>query len=62
MKINEVKKLTAQELDTKENELREEYGKLLFKHHIRPLENVSVLKKIKKDIARILTVKNTKNN
>ena len=62
MKIDEVKKLSSEELEKKEIELREEYSKLLFKHHIRPLENVSVLKKLKEDIARILTVRNQITN
>ena len=40
----------------KEAELREELGNLLFQHKLRPLEDTSTLKKIKKDIARIQTV------
>jgi large subunit ribosomal protein L29 len=58
MKIDEVRKLSDQELEKKERELREELGNLTFKHRIRPLEDVSRLKKIRKDIARVLTIRN----
>ena len=44
----------------KEKELREELGNLSFQHKIRPLEDTSRLKQIKKDIARILTISREK--
>ena len=56
MKAEDIRKLTDEELVKKENELREEYGNLAFQHKIRPLEDTSRMKKIKKDIARIQTV------
>ena len=58
MKIDEVRSLASDDLFKKEVELREEYQKLIFKNRIRPLEDSSKLRKIKKDIARLLTVKN----
>ena len=56
MKVEDIRKLTDEEIVKKEKELREEYGNLAFQHKIRPLEDTSRLKKIKKDIARILTI------
>ncbi len=56
MKSSEVRKMSDEELIKKENELREELGNLTFQHRIRPLEDTSRLKKIRKDIARIATI------
>ncbi len=56
MKAEDIRKLSDEELEKKANELREEYGNLSFQHKIRPLEDTSRLKKIKKDIARIETI------
>ena len=56
MKAEEIRKLSDEDLTKKVNELREEYGNLSFQHKIRPLEDTSRLKKIKKDIARIETI------
>ncbi len=56
MKSSEVRNMSDEELIKKENELREELGNLTFQHRIRPLEDTSRLKKIRKDIARIATI------
>ena len=48
--------MATEDLEKKEAELREELGNLIFQHKIRPLEDTSRLKKIKKDIARIRTI------
>ena len=56
MKSAELRKMTSEELSKKERELREELGNLSFQHKIRPLEDTSRLKKIRKDIARIATI------
>ena len=56
MKAEEIRKMSDEDLAKKEGELREELGNLLFQHKLRPLEDTSTLKKIKKDIARIQTV------
>ncbi len=56
MKAEEIRKMSDEDLAKKEAELREELGNLLFQHKLRPLEDTSTLKKIKKDIARIQTV------
>lgn len=56
MKINELRKLSKDEMLDKVKSLREELGNLSFQHKIRPLEDSSKLKKIRKDIARIETI------
>jgi large subunit ribosomal protein L29 len=60
MKLSEMKNLSAEELIKKDKELREELGNLSFQHKIRPLEDTSRLKKIRKDIARIATINREK--
>ncbi len=60
MKAEDIRKMSAEDLAKKEAELREELGNLAFQHELRPLEDTSRLKIIKKDIARIKTVVNEK--
>jgi len=57
MKPVDIRKMSVEDLDKKIKELAEELGNLAFQHRIRPLEDTSRLKKIKKDIARIETIK-----
>lgn len=57
MKPEEIRKMTAEDLEKNLKDLREELGNLSFQHRIRPLEDTSRLKKIRKDIARIETIK-----
>lgn len=57
MKMTDVRKMSAEELVKKEIDLREEISKLAFKHKIRPLENTSRVSMLRKDIARILTLR-----
>ena len=56
MKSEEIRKASAEDLEKNLKDLREEFGKLTFQHKIRPLEDTSRLKKIRKDIARIETI------
>ncbi|PID44925.1 MAG: 50S ribosomal protein L29 [Proteobacteria bacterium] len=56
MKVGEIRQLSDEELVKKEKELREELGNLKFQHKIRPLEDTSRMKKIKKEIARLKTI------
>lgn len=56
MKMNDLRSMSVEELQTKMKDLREELGNLKFQHKIRPLEDSSKLKKIRKDIARIETI------
>ncbi len=58
MKAADIRKMSQEELIKKEKELREEHGNLTFQHRIRPLEDTSRMKKIRKDIARIETIRN----
>lgn len=57
MKTEEIRKMSAEDLNKNLKDLREELGKLSFQHRIRPLEDTSRLKKIRKEIARIETIK-----
>ncbi len=57
MKMIEIRKMSTEELVKKEMDLREEISKLVFKHKIRPLENTSRVSQLRKDIARILTLR-----
>lgn len=60
MKASEIRNMSAEEVLKKEKELREELGNLTFQHKIRPLEDSSKLKKLRKDIARIATISKEK--
>ncbi len=57
MKAVDIRKMSVEELLKKEKEMLEELGNLSFQHRIRPLEDTSRLKKIRKDIARIQTIR-----
>jgi large subunit ribosomal protein L29 len=57
MKLEEIRKMSAEDLNKNLKDLREELGNLSFQHRIRPLEDTSRLKKIRKEIARIETIK-----
>ena len=56
MKTDEIRKMSADDLAKTLKDLRVELGNISFKHRIRPLEDTSRLKKIRKDIARISTI------
>ncbi len=56
MKASEIRKMSAQELDAKLLELKDELFKLRFQQAINQLENPTRISAVKKDIARILTV------
>lgn len=60
MKADEIRKMSNEELIKKLSDLQKELGHLSFHHRIRPLEDTSKLKKIRKHIARTLTVLNQK--
>ena len=57
MKLEEIRQMSADDLEKNLKDLREEVGSLSFQHRIRPLEDTSRLKKIRKEIARIETIK-----
>ena len=58
MKANDLRKMSHEDLLKKENDLREDYFKLKFQHGIRRLENPARLAELRKDIARVQTVRN----
>ena len=57
MKASEIRKLSASELDEKLAELRDELFKLRFQHAVNQLDNPMRISAVKKDIARVLTVR-----
>ena len=58
MKAKELKELTADELNSKLAELKEELFNLRFQHAVNQLENPKRLQAVKKDIARVKTAIN----
>jgi len=57
MKATEIRELTEDELQTKEVELKDQLFKLKFQHALGQLENAMKLKQIRKDLARIHTIR-----
>jgi len=58
--INEIKKLTKEELVTKLADLRKELDDAKFNITTGALKNSSIIANFRKDIARVLTVVNAK--
>ncbi|MFQ6037777.1 MAG: 50S ribosomal protein L29 [Candidatus Aminicenantales bacterium] len=58
MKARELRELSEDELQQKEEELKDQLFKLKFQHALGQLEDTTKLKNIKKDRARILTILN----
>jgi large subunit ribosomal protein L29 len=56
MKPKELRDLGPEGLQAKEKEFREEEFKLRFKHATGQLEKTDRLKKLRRDIARVLTI------
>ncbi len=56
MKANELRKLKKEELLKKVDELKMELMRLRFKNKIERLKNPNVIRRTKKDIARVLTI------
>jgi large subunit ribosomal protein L29 len=57
MKMNELREFTNEELEQKLHDLKEEIFNLRFQKSLNRLENQMRIKVVKKDIARILTLK-----
>jgi len=55
MKASEIRNLTDQELELKERNLREELHKTRFKKYTGELTDTAKLKRLKADLARVLT-------
>ena len=56
MKVEDIREMGAPELETRLQELKEEQFKLRFQASMMQIENPSLIKKIRRDIARIKTV------
>jgi len=57
MKSSEMRELALEQLNQKENDFREELFNLKFQHAIGKLENTSRLRQLRRDIARLNTVR-----
>ncbi|MBU1185302.1 MAG: 50S ribosomal protein L29 [Acidobacteria bacterium] len=57
MKARDIRELNEDERDNKESELKDQLFKLRFQHALGQLENAQKMKNIKRDIARIKTVR-----
>ena len=60
MKASELRSLPVNELEAKKNDLKEEYLRLRCGHVSRQLADVIMIKKARRNIARINTVLNEK--
>ena len=61
MKTNDIRKMSAEELNAKLKELKSELFNLRFQHAINQLENPHKIADVKKDIARVMTILREKN-
>jgi len=57
----DLRKMSAEELDKKLKELKEELFNLRFQHAINQLDNPQKIVEVKKNIARVMTVLSEKN-
>jgi large subunit ribosomal protein L29 len=60
MKPAELKAMTVDELINKEHDLRKELFNLRFQQATGEIENPMRINEVRKDIARVLTIKNEK--
>ena len=56
MKAQDIREMTAEELNAKLKELKSELFNLRFQHAINQLDNPHKIADVKKDIARVMTV------
>ena len=61
MDIREIKEMSADALNEKLKELKEELFRLRFQHAINQLDNPQKIVEVKKNIARVMTVLSEKN-
>ena len=57
----ELRSMTAEELNAKLKELKEELFTLRFQHAINQLDNPQKIVEVKKNIARVMTILSEKN-
>ena len=60
MKAKELREKSMEELNKEEAQIREELFKLNMRRGLEQLENPKRIRNLRKDLARILTVKNEK--
>ena len=57
MKVEEIRKMSSEELNKELASLKEELFKLRFQHATNQLENPGQIASVKRDIARVMTIK-----
>lgn len=57
MKVEDIRKMSADELSKELTSLKEELFKLRFQHATNQLENPAQIAQVKKDIAKVMTIK-----
>jgi large subunit ribosomal protein L29 len=56
MKASELREMTAEEIQRKASDLKQELFNLRFQHEIGQLENRAKIRQTKRDIARLQTI------
>ena len=56
MKANEVRKMSAEELNSKLGDLKKDLSQLRLQHATNQLENPMKIAEVKRDIARVKTI------
>ena len=57
MKVEEIRKMSSEELNKELASLKEELFKLRFQHATNQLEKPAQIVSVKRDIARVMTIK-----
>ena len=57
MKVEEIRKMSDEELSSELASLKEELFKLRFQHATNQLDNPAQIAQVKRDIARVMTIK-----
>ena len=60
MKVEEIRKMTDEELSSELASLKEELFKLRFQHATNQLDNPAQIAQVKRDIARVMTIQREK--
>jgi len=57
MNIKELREMTSAEISTKIHDTSEELANLKFQHSLHQLENAVKVRKVRRDLARMMTIK-----
>ena len=60
MKVEEIRKMSDEELSSELTSLKEELFKLRFQHATNQLDNTAQIAQVKRDIARVMTIQREK--